>query len=72
MAKVKQKISGCFRNPRFAAAYCRVSSYLQSTAFQGYNPLAAIQTALNGNAASLVKPPPDNSPDPPDQAQPSE
>ena len=54
MAKVKQKISGCFRSPRYAAAYCRISSYLQSMAHQGYNPLSAIQIALNGNAAELI------------------
>jgi transposase len=48
MAKVKQKVSGCFRNPDFAAAYCRISSYLQTMANKGYNPLVAIQMALSG------------------------
>ena len=57
MAKVKQKVSGCFRTPRYAAAYCRISSYLQSMAAQGYNPLAAIEIALNGNAANMVEKP---------------
>ena len=52
MAKVKQKVSGCFRTLRHAEAHCRISSYLQSMALQGYNPLAAIQIALNGNAAT--------------------
>ena len=60
MAKVKQKVSGCFRTPRYAAAYCRISSYLQSMAAQGYNPLAAIEIALNGNAANMVEKPPQN------------
>jgi hypothetical protein len=32
MAKVKQKISGCFRKVEYARAYCRISSYLQSGA----------------------------------------
>lgn len=49
MAKVKQKISGCFRNELYAKAYCRISSYLQTRATQGYNPLIAIQMALDGN-----------------------
>jgi len=48
MAKVKQKISGCFRRKQYANAYCRISSYLQSMASQGVNPLVAIQIALAG------------------------
>jgi transposase len=48
MAKVKQKISGCFRRKQYAEAYCRISSYLQSMAYQGVNPLLAIQLALAG------------------------
>ena len=48
MSKVKQKVSGCFRNAEFAQAYCRISSYLQTMANQGYNPLVAIQMALSG------------------------
>lgn len=50
MSKVKQKVSGCFRQLVFAQAYCRISSYLQSMANKGYNPLAAIQVALNSEA----------------------
>ena len=50
MSKVKQKVSGCFRTRRYAEAYCRISSYLQSMANQGYNPLVAIQIALAGRA----------------------
>lgn len=49
MAKVKQKISGCFRSEVYAQAYCRISSYLQTMANKGYNPLIAIQMALAGN-----------------------
>jgi len=48
MSKVKQKISGCFRTPQYAEAYCRISSYLQTMAYRGYNPLVAIQLALSG------------------------
>lgn len=50
MAKVKQKVSGCFRVSEYAHAYCRISSYLQSMANKGYNPLVAIQIALAGEA----------------------
>jgi transposase len=48
MSKVKQKVSGCFRTRRYAEAYCRISSYLQTMANRGYNPLVAIQMALSG------------------------
>lgn len=48
MSKVKQKVSGCFRVRKYAEAYCRISSYLQTMANQGYNPLVAIQIALSG------------------------
>jgi hypothetical protein len=48
MSKVKQKVSGCFRKSIYAKAYCRISSYLQTMANQGYNPLVAIQMAFSG------------------------
>jgi transposase len=48
MSKVKQKVSGCFRKAQYAEAYCRISSYLQTMANRGYNPLVAIQLALSG------------------------
>jgi transposase len=53
MAKVKQKISGCFRKEQYARAYCRISSYLQTMACQGVNPLVAIQLALEGSASGI-------------------
>jgi transposase len=52
MAKVKQKISGCFRRKQYADAYCRISSYLQTMANKGVNPLVAIQMVLAGNVVS--------------------
>jgi len=48
MSKVKQKISGCFRVEKYAHAYCRISSYLQTMANKGVNPLIAVQMALAG------------------------
>ena len=50
MAKVKQKVSGCFRTQRYANAYCRISSYLQTMANKGISPLIAIQMALAGQS----------------------
>ena len=48
MSKVKQKVSGCFRAPVYAKAYCRISSYLQTMENLGYNPLVAINLAFSG------------------------
>ena len=48
MAKVKQKISGCFRAEKYAHAYCRISSYLQTMVNRGINPLIAVQMTLSG------------------------
>ena len=53
MAKVKQKVSGCFRSEVYAQAYCRISSYLQTMTNKGVNPLIAIQLALAGKASGF-------------------
>jgi transposase len=53
MAKVKQKVSGCFRKKMYAQAYCRISSYLQTMANKGYNPLIAVQMALTGEFRNI-------------------
>ena len=50
MAKVKQKVSGCFRAKDYAHAYCRISSSLQTMVNRGHNPLIAIQIALGGES----------------------
>jgi transposase-like protein len=49
MTKVKQKISGCFRTEKYAKAYCRISSYLQTMKNKDINPLVAVSMALHGN-----------------------
>lgn len=54
MAKVKQKVSGCFRTVAFAEAYCRISSYLQTMTARGYNPLVAITIALQEKAVDCL------------------
>lgn len=48
MSKVKQKVSGCFRVEKYAQAYCRISSYLQTMKNKGINPLVAVSMALSG------------------------
>ena len=55
MARVKMKVSGCFRTRFYAEAWCRISSYLSSMAVLGYKPLVAIQIALAGKAADKIK-----------------
>lgn len=52
MSKVKMKVSGCFRTEIYAKAYCRISSYLQTMANKGINPLIAIQIALAEKATT--------------------
>ena len=53
MAKVKQKVSGCFRSSEYAHTYCCILSYLQSMTNKEYNPLVAIQIALAGEAHEI-------------------
>lgn len=53
MAKVKQRVSGCFRVEVYVHIYCRISSYLQTIASKGYNPLLAIQRAMAGEFDSV-------------------
>lgn len=54
MAKVRQKVPGCFRTVAFAQAYCRISSCLQTMAAPGYNPLATVAIALQGSAVDCL------------------
>ncbi len=56
MARVRIKVSGCFRTQLHAGAWCRISSYPSPMAALGYNPPVAIQIALAGNAADMVRP----------------
>lgn len=46
MNKVKQKISGSFRNPIYAEAYCRVTSYFKTMTNKGLNPMISIHKVL--------------------------
>ena len=55
MSKVEIKVTGCFRTERYTHAWCRISSYLDSLKALGYNPHVAVQIALAGNAADMIK-----------------
>jgi transposase len=49
MIKVQQKISGCFRSPAGAAAFCRIRGYLSTLRKQGRALLFALEQVLLGH-----------------------
>jgi transposase len=50
MAKLKQKISGCFRLKQGAEAFCRIRGYLSTAHKQGWNILEALQSVAGGSS----------------------
>ncbi len=48
MAKVRQKIAGCFRSQRGADIFCRIRGYLSTLRKQGQNLLAALRSVFAG------------------------
>jgi hypothetical protein len=49
MPKVKQKVSGCFRTPAGAVAFCTARSYLATLQKQGFDLLQSLVLAFQGN-----------------------
>lgn len=49
MAKVRQKISGCFRTPVGAERFCRIRGYISTLRKQGIPIFAALTQAIGGN-----------------------
>ena len=48
VAKLKQKVSGCFRKLEYARHFCRISSYIKTMRYKGYSSLESIMLALEG------------------------
>ncbi len=49
MAKVRQKVAGCFRSWRGAEIFCRIRGYISTMRKQGHNVLAALSSVFAGH-----------------------
>ena len=49
MVKVQQKVSGCFRTPEGADAFCRIRGYIATLKKQGLQVLPALRRVLLGD-----------------------
>ena len=54
MAKVQQKISGCFRTMEGAKFFCRIRSYISTCMKNGVSPAEALGVLFNGNLPDFI------------------
>ena len=54
MVKVQQKISGTFRSPAGATAFCRLRSYLSTMRKQGHSRLCALVAVFDGQPLPIA------------------
>jgi hypothetical protein len=55
MAKLQQKVSGCFHSKEGARRFCRIRSYVSTMRKQGKGVLHALEGACRGAALSVRK-----------------
>ena len=53
-AKVKDKVSGCFRSKAGAAQFAAVLSFVSTAALHGLSSFDALKSVFSGNAFQLV------------------
>lgn len=54
MAKLKQKVSGCFRSFHGAEIFCRIRGYVSTAKKQGKNTFESLASVFSGKPATLV------------------
>jgi transposase len=54
MAKVQQKVSGCFRSIEGARYFCLIRSYISTCQKNNFEPLMALTMLFNGQLPEFI------------------